>query len=268
MNLFDLEKEIIVITGVSGQLGSEYAEALLESGAEYVIGLDLINSDACEVLNDSYKDKFSFIKTDITDKSSIDDASQYILSEIGIPTVLINNAGIDSNPGSDLSDVGPFEEYPEELWDKVLDVNLKGIFLTCQIFGKIMAKNLKGSIINISSIYGIVSPDQSMYEYRRNKGEQFYKPVAYSASKSGVINLTKYLAVYWAKESVRVNTLTIAGVFNDQDQDFLKEYEARIPIGRMADQNEYNGAIIFLSSDASKYMTGSNLIIDGGWTAI
>ena len=107
-----------------------------------------------------------------------------------------------------------------------------------------------------------------MYEYRRKKGEDFYKPVAYSASKSGLINLTKYLAVYWAKDNVTVNTLTIAGVFNNQDQDFLDQYNQRIPIGRMAKEDDYNGAIIFLSSNASNYMTGSNLIIDGGWTAI
>ena len=182
--------------------------------------------------------------------------------------MLINNAGIDSNPDSSASDASLFEDYQEELWDKVLDVNLKGIFLSCQIIGGEMAKNKRGSIINISSIYGVVSPDQSLYEYRRAKGEDFYKPVAYSASKSGIINLTKYLAVYWAQKGVRVNTLTIAGVLNNQDEEFLSQYNGRIPIGRMANQDEYNGAVIFLSSSASQYMTGSNLIIDGGWTAI
>jgi NAD(P)-dependent dehydrogenase (short-subunit alcohol dehydrogenase family) len=131
-----------------------------------------------------------------------------------------------------------------------------------------MAKANKGSIINIASIYGMVSPDQSIYEYRRKRGDDFYKPVAYSASKSGVLNLTRYLAVYWAKDKVRVNSMTIAGVFNDQEREFLSAYCGRIPVGRMANANEFNGSVLFLASDASSYMTGHNLVIDGGWTAI
>jgi NAD(P)-dependent dehydrogenase (short-subunit alcohol dehydrogenase family) len=131
-----------------------------------------------------------------------------------------------------------------------------------------MAKANKGSIVNIASIYGVVSPDQSLYDYRRNRGEVFYKPVAYSASKSGVLNLTRYLAVYWAKQNVRVNTLTIAGVFNNQEQVFLDAYCDRIPVGRMANVNEYTGSVLFLAGEASHYMTGANLVIDGGWTAI
>ena len=149
-----------------------------------------------------------------------------------------------------------------------MDVNVKGVFLACQVFGSAMAKNNKGSIINISSIYGVVSPDQSIYEYRRMRGETFYKPVAYSASKSALLNLTRYLAVYWAKNNIRVNTLVIAGVENNQDADFKNAYCGRIPMGRMASEQEYNGALIFLASNASKYMTGSQLVIDGGWTSI
>lgn len=267
-NLFNIDEELIIITGVSGQLGSEYARTLLENGADAVVGLDLSLSDSVNSLLKEYKDKFFFLKTDITKKESILLSANQINKDIGIPTVLINNAGLDSNPDSSLEDAQRFENYPEDSWDKVIDVNLKGTFLCCQVFGSKMADNGKGSIINISSIYGIVSPDQSLYDYRRARGEDFYKPVAYSASKSGLINLTKYLSVYWAKENVRVNTLTIAGVLNNQDQDFLDNYNKRIPIGRMANQDEYNGAIIFLSSESSKYMTGSNLIIDGGWTAI
>ena len=131
-----------------------------------------------------------------------------------------------------------------------------------------MATEGKGSIVNIASIYGMVSPDQSIYDYRRQNGEEFYKPVAYSASKSGIMNLTRYLSVYWSQQGVRVNTLTIAGVHNDQDKEFLHAYETRIPVGRMASENQYNGSILFLASEASSYMTGSNLVVDGGWTAI
>lgn len=130
-----------------------------------------------------------------------------------------------------------------------------------------MAKAGRGSVINVSSIYGVVSPDQSIYEYRRRRGEVFFKPVAYSASKSGILNLTRYLATYWAGK-VRVNTLTISGVFNGQEQAFLDAYCQRIPIGKMANAEDYLGPITFLASGASSYMTGSNLVIDGGWTAI
>lgn len=131
-----------------------------------------------------------------------------------------------------------------------------------------MAEGDGGSIINIASIYGAVSPDQSLYEFKRRNGEEFYKPVAYSASKSGIYNLTRYLATYWAKKKVRVNSLTPGGVFNNQPKGFLEAYCGRIPIGRMAEPHEYSGAVIFLASRASSYMTGANLVIDGGWTAI
>ena len=191
-----------------------------------------------------------------------------ITSKFGTPTVIVNNAAIDSPPSAPLEENGPFEDYPEESWDKVIDVNLKGVYLCCQVFGAVMAKAGKGSIINIASIYGVVAPDQNLYDYRRARGEVFYKPIAYSVSKSGILNLTRYLAVYWAKQNVRVNSLTIAGVFNNQEQAFLDAYCGRIPVGRMASIDEYNGSVLFLASKASLYMTGANLVIDGGWTAI
>jgi NAD(P)-dependent dehydrogenase (short-subunit alcohol dehydrogenase family) len=185
------------------------------------------------------------------------------LSRFGDPNILINNAAIDAPPNSDEQDTGPFETYPESSWQIMMDVNLKGTFFACQVIGGHMAKSGGGNIINISSLYGVLSPDQRIYEY---KEKPFFKPAAYSVSKAGVLGLTKYLATYWANHNVRVNTLTLGGVFNHQDETFLNNYVNKVPLGRMASEDDYNGAILFLASDASSYMTGSNLIIDGGYS--
>jgi NAD(P)-dependent dehydrogenase (short-subunit alcohol dehydrogenase family) len=183
------------------------------------------------------------------------------------PHVLVNNAALDSPPDAPAGSNGPVEEYPLDLWRQVLDVNVTGVFVCCQTIGARMAEAGRGSIINIASIYGLVSPDQRLYDYRRQRGETFFKPAAYSASKSALLNLTRYLATYWAPRNVRVNTVTFAGVFNNQDARSLEAYTARVPLGRMAREDEYNGAIVFLASDASSYMTGANVVLDGGYTA-
>lgn len=266
-DLFEVSGEIVVVTGVAGQLGQEYARSLLESGAR-VAGLDVRSSAGTQALAAANPHRFCFVSADVTSKPSLQGALHAVEERFGTPTVLINNAAIDSPPSAPLEENGPFEDYPEASWDKVIDVNLKGTYQCCQVFGGAMAKKQRGSIINVASIYGVVSPDQSLYEYRRRRGETFYKPAAYAASKSGVLNLTRYLAVYWARKHVRVNTLTIAGVYNDQEPEFLDAYCGRIPVGRMAAVDDYNGAIAFLASSASRYMTGANLVIDGGWTAI
>lgn len=266
-SLFDVSQECVLITGVSGQLGSQYAKAFLERGAN-VVGLDVGATERSDALANAYPATYRFIAADVTNKASLQNALTQVKTKSGTPTVLINNAAIDSPPSAPPEENGPFEDYPEASWDKVVDVNLKGVYLCCQVFGAAMAKTQKGSIINVASIYGVVSPDQNLYEYRRRRGEVFYKPVAYSASKSGILNLTRYLSVYWAKQNIRVNSLTIAGVFNNQEQAFLDVYCSRIPIGRMAHADEYNGSVLFLASQASRYMTGHNLVVDGGWTAI
>lgn len=265
--LFDVSGQVVAITGAAGQLGSRYARAFLKRGAK-VAGLDLRDSVAGESLARDFPGRFLFQSADITNKFSLEGGLAAVMETMGVPTALINNAAIDSPPSTPVEENGPFEDYPEASWDRVLDVNLKGTFLACQVFGSAMAKEGRGSIVNIASIYGLVSPDQSIYDYRRQRGETWFKPVAYSASKSGVYNLSRYLAVYWAKQGVRVNSLTIAGVFAGQEQPFLDAYCGRIPIGRMAAPDEYDGAILYLVSDASRYMTGANLVVDGGWTAI
>lgn len=266
---FDLGNEVVVVTGGLGQLGQQFTRALAQAGARVAV-LDRraepaqVESAFGPLVREG---KVLFLEGDVTDRASLERALDELVARWGAPSGLINNAGLDSPPGAPASENGPFEEYSEESWDRVMDVNLKGVFLCCQVFGGAMARAGRGTVVNISSIYGVISPDQRIYEYRRKAGAPFFKPVAYSASKSGLMNLTRYLATYWAETGVRVNTLTIAGVFNGQDEHFLERYCARVPLGRMADPDEYNGVIVFLCSAASRYMTGSNLVVDGGWTA-
>lgn len=267
--LFDLGGRVVVVTGGLGQLGREFTGALLEHGARVAV-LDLPEDGGARLEGLHARagtDRLRYVRADVTDRESLERAYREIEAAWAPVFGLINNAALDSPPGAPASENGPFEEYPEESWDRVLEVNLKGVFLSSQVFGGAMARAGAGSIVNICSIYGVGSPDQRIYEYRRAGGAPFYKPVAYSASKSGLLNLTRYLATYWAEHGVRVNTLTLAGVFNDQDEQFLANYCARMPMGRMARADEYNGAVVFLCSDAASYMTGSNMVIDGGWTA-
>jgi NAD(P)-dependent dehydrogenase (short-subunit alcohol dehydrogenase family) len=259
---FSVQNRVVAITGGSGQLGRRFTSALTSRGARVAI-LDL---QPPKTTSPESKGAL-FVEADVTSRESLTDALAKVTATLGVPNALINNAALDSPPGSPASENGPFEDFPLDSWTRALDVNLTGAFLACQVFGGAMAEAGRGSIVNVSSIYGVVSPDQRIYEYRRTGGDTFFKPVAYSASKSGLLNLTRYLATYWAGRGVRVNTLTLGGVFNNQDPKFLEGYCARVPLGRMADEREYEGPVLFLCSDASSYMTGSNLVIDGGWTA-
>ncbi len=259
--LFDVAGRVVVVTGGLGQLGATYAAALAERGAKVAI-LDVadppdgVESDATRVW-----------RVDVTDRASLEAALGEIERAWGVPHALVNNAAIDSPPDAPADEVGPFEQYPEASFDRVMDVNVKGMFLACQVVGGAMAREGRGAIVNVSSVYGLLSPQQDVYEFRRSAGEEFFKPVAYSVSKSAVLNLTRYLATYWARSGVRVNTLTLAGVANDQPRAFLDAYEARVPLGRMLESGEAVGAVVFLVSDASSYVTGANLVVDGGWTA-
>jgi NAD(P)-dependent dehydrogenase (short-subunit alcohol dehydrogenase family) len=257
------------VTGGLGQLGRQFTLALAKQGARVAVLDTRVNP---EVVADRFgehagNENLKFLRGDVTDRSSLEKALAELEVTWGIPDVLINNTALDSPPGAATAENGPFESYPAESWKCILDVNLTGVFFCCQVFGGAMARAGRGSIINISSIYGLVSPDQRLYEYRASEGGVFYKPVAYSVTKSGLLNFTRYLATYWAARGVRVNTLTFGGVFNGQDEKFVQNYCEHVPLGRMAREDEYNGAVIFLASDASAYMTGSNVVIDGGWTA-
>jgi NAD(P)-dependent dehydrogenase (short-subunit alcohol dehydrogenase family) len=253
--IFDLRNRIVAVTGGLGKLGFQYTHALLDHGARVAL-LDT------KILHDSVDDQAThnqmFIGCDVRDVESLHRALNSIKAYWGeSPYALINNAAIDTPP------IGPspFGIFSEGNFNHVLDVNVKGVLNCCHVFGDEMAKVGAGSIVNVASIYGMVSPDQRIYE------EGFTKPLAYSVSKSALYNMTRWLATYWAVKGVRVNTLTLGGVLNNQDESFVKGYSNRVPMGRMAKEDEYNGAIVFLVSDAASYMTGSNLVIDGGLTA-
>ncbi len=268
-NLFDISEQVVVLTGGLGQLGRQFTRALLEAGARVAVwdvqGTPAYAAERLGAL--AAAEGLLVLPVDITQRASLEDALQCVTDKWGVPTALVNNAALDSPPNAPAEENGPFETYPESSWDQIMRVNVKGVVLACQVVGGAMARAGRGSVVNISSIYGLVSPDQRLYEYRSVAGQAFFKPAAYAASKSALLNLTRYLVTYWAPCQVRVNTLTFAGVFNGQDPQFLEKYNARVPLGRMAREDEYNGAVIFLISEASAYMTGANMVLDGGWTA-
>lgn len=271
-DLFDLVGRVAVVTGGLGQIGTAFTEELLRRGMKVA----LISRHASEAkMRESLpaqlieKGACRAFSADITQRDELRDVATRVADEWGPPHVLVNNAGIDTQPSAPPEVSGPFEDFPVDVFREVVDVNLTGTFIACQVFGSMMAEAGRGSIINVGSIYGRVSPVQDIYAYKEEKtGRPFIKPVAYSASKSGIYNLTRYLATYWGKRGVRVNTLTPSGVYRDtQDEEFVRNYCARMPIGRMASADEFNGALVFLASDASRYMTGADLVVDGGWTA-
>ena len=266
MELFSLKNKTAIVTGALGLIGKEHCKALSEAGANVVVAD--IDETKCKEFAKELQTESLGIALDVTNPDSIQNLRDSVLAKFGHVDILVNNAAINDmfeNPKA-ATEQSKFENYPLELWQKSIDVNLTGVFLCSQILGVEMAKQKSGSIINIASTYGITAPDQSLYI--NEDGEQaFYKPPAYSATKGAVIMFTKYLASYWGNVGVRVNTLTPGGVENSQDEFFVEKYSAKTPLGRMAKPTDYKGALIFLASDASSYMTGANLVIDGGWTA-
>ena len=269
-DLFGLGGHVAIVTGGLGRLGSQYARALSGAGAAVAL------FDVAETANpivESLIGGGALVATyavDTTDRAAVDRAIAAVASRFGAPTILVNNAGLGASPADAALETGAFEQYPESAWDAMIDSHLKSALVASQSFlaAYRTAGRTAGSIINISSTYGVVSPEQRLYDFKRRDGATYFKPVGYSVAKSGMLNFTRWLAEYCAPFGVRVNTLVPGGVREPgHAPEFVAEYEKRTPLGRMASDDDYNGAVIFLASRASAYMTGATLVVDGGWTA-
>jgi len=258
--------KVAIVTGALGLLGRQHCQALAEAGAVVVV-TDTDEAE-CHAFAKSLSEQAQGYHLDVTKRESIRETMRAVKGRFGHIDILVNNAAI--NDMFESPELAPeqsrFENYPFQMWQRSLDVNLSGVYNCAQIIGSDMAGRGCGSMINIASTYGMVAPDQALYQ--NDKGEQmFYKSPAYPATKSAVIGLTRYLAAYWGRTGLRVNALSPGGVENAQDESFIANYAARTLLGRMATPQDYRGALIFLASEASAYMTGANLIVDGGWTA-
>jgi NAD(P)-dependent dehydrogenase (short-subunit alcohol dehydrogenase family) len=268
--LFSLHGQVAIVTGGAGRLGRQYAAALTSAGA--AVALFDIAAVPSHLLSGGGSASISAHRVDTTDRAAVDRAVSQVTERHGAPTVLVNNAGLGSSPADAALETGPFETYPETAWDAMMQSHLKSALIVSQSFLHTFraARRDEGSIINISSTYGVVTPDQSMYAAQRRGGRDWFKPVGYSVAKAGMLNFTRWLAEYCGHErlGVRVNSLVPGGVREDaHSAEFVAEYEKRTPLGRMARDDDYNGAIVFLASRASAYMTGATLVVDGGWTA-
>ena len=263
--MFDLKDRVAVVTGGAGILGQHFCAGLAESGSKVAV-VDLQEEKAKELakaLRERYKCKVIGVYCDVSNPQSVKAMVDYVVAEFGEINILHNNAASKSN---DLDAFfAPFEEYSLDQWRKIMEVNLDGMFLVAQAAGRQMVAQRKGgSIIQTASIYGIMAPDQRIYEGSFYLGTEINTPAVYSASKAAVIGLTKYLATYWANNKIRVNTLTPGGVESGQNEEFKRLYSNRVPMDRMAHASEMVGALLYLASEASSYVTGQNIIVDGG----
>jgi len=254
--MFDISGQVVVITGACGLIGKILSEAFTKADANLVL-VDLQASRPNDMAKKLGRNAIGF-GCDVSDSKQVNYLVKLCINTFSKVDVLINCH--QYKPEGFLESSA--ESFPEELWDSIIKVNLKGTFLTCRDFGQLMIKNNGGSIINFASVYGVVSSNPSLYE-----GNSLGNPVAYSASKGGVIMLSKYLASYWAKYNVRVNCITPHGVFNQHENSFIENFVKKSPLGRMMMPEEIIGGVFFLASEASSYVTGTNLIVDGGWTA-
>jgi NAD(P)-dependent dehydrogenase (short-subunit alcohol dehydrogenase family) len=264
---FSLTEKVVVVTGALGLLGREHCAALAEAGARVVV-TDL-NADGLGALAERLRQNGASdalaIPADVTKPDDVDRVRDLALASFGRIDVLVNNAAIDDKFATHAAEDSRFENYSVERFRRQLDVNVTGVFLCCQRLGSVMAERGSGSIINVASTYALVAPNQDLY--RLESGAQaFWKGAAYPASKGAVLQLTRFLAAYWGERGVRVNALCPGGVEAGQDAYFRARYAERTPLKRMAAPGDYRGALLFLASEASAYMTGASLVVDGGFT--
>lgn len=272
--LFDLSGRVAIVTGGAGLLGAEFCQTLAQAGTRVVVAdLELSAASAvAEGIRESGLQAIA-VQTDVTRTESARRMVASCLDSYDRLDILVNSAALDpkvdpghtDSPSEASVNQMDFEHYPLEIWNQAVQVNLTGMFLCCQAAVQPMLAQGGGVIVNLSSIYGLKGPDQRLYQ-RPDLPPQ-YKPAYYSVTKAGVLGLTRYLATYYAGQNIRANSLTPGGVFNGQDDDFVQAYSAKAVLGRMAAKDDMNGALLFLASDASAYMTGANLVVDGGWTA-
>ena len=264
LDAFRLDGRTAIVTGGAGLLGREFVRTLAEAGA-HVVAADLNEDGARDAANVS-SEVFP-AQVDVTSPESVRALFDQTVARFQAVDILVNSAALD--PKFDVGEAGrhtlTFEDFPLDVWNQALAVNLTGMFLCCQAAARVMQAEGRGSIINICSTYGLVGPDQRIYQ--RPGETPRLKPAYYSVSKAGVLGMTRYLATYFAGTNLRVNALTPGGVYHQQDEAFVRSYSSRTVLGRMARKDEMNGALLFLASDASSYMTGANLVVDGGWTA-
>jgi 2-deoxy-D-gluconate 3-dehydrogenase len=265
-DLFDLSGRHALVTGAAGLLGREFAAALASRGAVvHLIDLHVERvHQLAEQLAPGAAEPPIAVPLDITDEDAVERA----VAAAPSVDILVNSAALDPKFEPGLPAPGHFSTYPLELWEASLKVNLTGSFLMARAACRRMqdqGDRGRGAVVNVSSMYGLVGPDQRLYE--RADGAEFFKPVDYAVTKAGILGLTRAMATMYRDTEIRVNALTPGGTFNGQDDEFLEKYSARTVLGRMAAPQDYRGAVLFLCSDASRYMTGANLVVDGGWTA-
>lgn len=262
----NLSNKNIIITGCLGIYGFEITKYLLNQNSK-VIGLDIhTNHKKIKFLKKKYIKNFKYLSCDVADKEELTKIKKIIISNFRKIDVLINLASVTDPIENRKKKIIKFEEYSSDEFKNIVSKNVLATFLPCQLIGKEMLKNKKGSIINFSSTYGIVGPDQKIYV--NNKKKKFIKNPAYPSSKGAIISFTKYLSSYWGSSNIRVNCVVPGGAQNNQEKFFVKNYSSKTPLGRMADTRDLNGIIHLLCSDQSSYITGSTLVVDGGWTSI
>lgn len=263
--LFSLKDKVVLITGGYGLLGSQFAKTISKAGGNVVIaGRNLERAEKLALEIDGMA-----IEVDISKKGSVELSVEKIVKRYGTIHGLVNNASYSSQANNEIEEnFTDFENLRESVLERSYDIDIKGMILCCQAVGKVMTERKGGTIINVSSIYGMLSPDPRIYDnIRSSDGRKYVKPVGYCVAKGAIINFTRYLGVYWAEKNIRVNSLSLGGIYDNQDKLFVKAYSERVPLRRMAKPDEYNGAILYMLSDASSYMTGANIVIDGGLSA-